>query len=524
MHKLPYNLNITRRLHIPAEDMSLSINILPRLPVFNVILPVAGCLLLSVILFRDHFAWATLALTLAYLWPCISYIAQVRNNFRLFHPIVFFLLIWFIGFPFQLIRVLLGFLDYDDLSFGGRGDLQYVSLGLILSSIGLFAFVTAFFLVYNWALERKSNPNNQACPRDFGQCILTKIICTAWIAGMILEILLYKGLPMHYAPNEGLILSEKNSLLMIIHYARNIGLAGICCVILFWRQYAHDLWMKRLFWCGLFLEILLILGAGAKISFVRLALAIGIGFEYSNIRRSSSRWFRGYLVWAFLVIVFGFTIVNNYRNVVREENGINLSQSLSGVVTEQIHLFGKTLAEVFTFQKHGLPYAGSYTLKDAGDRLSLLSALIHVLSVADGQSPHENLDKVLFVPVYAVTPRSVMPGKVEFFNSGSFAQLNDWEWGGLSITLVGSLFWVGGPVAVIIGFAFYGAFLGYAWVMSYQKGTKGFFWLMLYVMNVLIFSNAGWDTLVIDNIRYMLLFGLIIHFVARENEMASIPA
>jgi hypothetical protein len=90
-------------------------------------------------------------------------------------------------------------------------------------------------------------------------------------------------------------------------------------------------------------------------------------------------------------------------------------------------------------------------------------------------------------------PRDFIGDKVVFMNSGAFAQLQGWSFGGLSLTTVGSIFWSWGFQGIVFGMMFLGALLSRLHAVGMKDGPLGLIGRCLMMRMVLSMMDVGSD-------------------------------
>ena len=106
--------------------------------------------------------------------------------------------------------------------------------------------------------------------------------------------------------------------------------------------------------------------------------------------------------------------------------------------------------------------------------------------------PYENALESFLVPVYSIAPRALIPEKPEFFHSGRNArEYYGWSYGGMSVTLLGSLYFAWGYVGIILGMAFIGGLLAYLVKQVRFSSIYSPNWLILFVTLFVLLMDVG---------------------------------
>lgn len=184
---------------------------------------------------------------------------------------------------------------------------------------------------------------------------------------------------------------------------------------------------------------------------------------------------RGKLKWqtvlggllAVALVILTFSVITEYRAIL-------LNANRSG----QSNMSLDFRAEVFsTSVLRALPGGGSPQMSDV-DANTITSrmgsgafSLGWILQVTNGNPPYENPVNSALAPLYAFAPRSLFPNKPVFYNSGQFAHdYFGWAYGGISLSLLGSLYWAWGYIGILIGMALAGIGLALLTIRVEERG------------------------------------------------------
>jgi len=132
-----------------------------------------------------------------------------------------------------------------------------------------------------------------------------------------------------------------------------------------------------------------------------------------------------------------------------------------------------------------------YDVKSIFDRLGYVSSFATMLDVTGGVSPYENAFESFLAPLYALLPRNMFSEKAQFFDSGKFAQLLGWKFGGFSVTLPASLFWAWGFEGLVPAMAALGLSLAVLARRAERGDAAGLFAKVMLTSLVLSLLNVG---------------------------------
>lgn len=206
------------------------------------------------------------------------------------------------------------------------------------------------------------------------------------------------------------------------------------------------------------------------------------------------RWMVGPKQWVLIIVVSltvsgTFYVVTEYRVLMRqaaEHDTISFTESIDtfiGVVT------GLVSTGSASDEKYDL------FLQIASRQASVLR-LTGVLENTAEEPPYDNAWSAFLIPLYAFIPLEIMPDKPHFYDSGDYARdYFGWTFGGISMTLPGSLYWTWGYAGIVLGMLGLGLMLGA--MLARARGDRGgrastqVIWIALVVWLVIQLSNTG---------------------------------
>lgn len=182
-----------------------------------------------------------------------------------------------------------------------------------------------------------------------------------------------------------------------------------------------------------------------------------------------------------IVCIFAISyLVAAYRGELVSRNLPPTNASVTEVIAFQIDVMTTAVTNTLNGEEIGKGYYTEYDSSFIFDRFAHVLTFARFMEIIRFQSPYENAYASIIAPVFAVLPRAVLPEKVHFFDSGDFAHMAGWEYGGLSISIPGSLFWAWGYLGILAGMAALG--LGLSWLWSRSSGSNSIDFILRTVM------------------------------------------
>lgn len=313
---------------------------------------------------------------------------------------------------------------------------------------------------------------------------------------------------------------EISTLRQILHYIQMLVYPFMTIyVTLRWRNIRIKK-IDLIFYLLLALQVVFIIGAGAKLYVFSLFVSAALAAWFLSIKMSI-RQLIAVLVVAFSIYLT-FALITNYRELARDTYNGDSDDILTTFQT-QAQIFLKAI-EITTYKQKsaiGYDYETSISILD---RLALISSLSKVIEFSRGSPPYENALESFLVPAYAVLPRSIFPEKPSFFDSGEFAKFFGWSFGGVSVTLIGSLYWAWGYWGICFGMAFFGSLLSYFEIKAKEISFRGGMYAVLLVELVLYLLEVGgtFQSIILDISRAWLLMWLLF-FVYRLFGKKAVP-
>ena len=270
--------------------------------------------------------------------------------------------------------------------------------------------------------------------------------------------------------------------------------------------------------------LLAILGVQALIFLASSSKGVALQLGAAWLIGRASGAVRGNLMREFVIGVaaLGFVYCTFYVvTVYREE--LRWTVAPNAPIAENVGQQLAALGTAFEGLVEGRPIDYHDERYDSGnmlERLALVTAFGTVIDYTSGYAPYENAWASLATPILAFIPRDLVGEKVKFMDSGKFAELQGWEFGGLSLTLTGSIFWAWGFEGIIWGMLSIGAILA---VLTGSGDHGGVIAKALMVRMVIMMLDVGAELqpLMIGLTRTLafvvVMLFLAHHFGARQN-------
>lgn len=313
------------------------------------------------------------------------------------------------------------------------------------------------------------------------------MIGLATLVGWAGEILLYPRDLVFIAGAAVDITSLGSSVQQALHMLSELRYPIVLALLVIWRCGGMD---RRLAYVGVaVLASLLadIVALGAKESIIRILVMLAIAPAFGG-ERVSLRYFIYLGVMGLLMFPI-FLVFWEYREIMR--NIAEVSGAAWNPAT-QIGSFVEAILRVMEGETSMAP------LDDEGADLlgrfgGGIYSLANLLAFTDGRSPYENWASSFLVPVYSVFPRVLTPDRPVFFASGIYAtEYFGWEFGGISVSTIGSFYYAWGYWGIVLGMLALGAMLGrlYCGAMN-QDARNTWQQMILFCTGLLLLADVG---------------------------------
>jgi hypothetical protein len=215
-----------------------------------------------------------------------------------------------------------------------------------------------------------------------------------------------------------------------------------------------------------------IMGSGSKYTAAGLigAAVLGAAWRTGDARRPSRALELGRLALAGLAVISAFYFTAAYRGAFVRSAIPPQNATLGDRLAFQSEVAVKAIEDLLSGQPLGFGFYEEYSGWHALDRLAAYTAFALVLEMTNEEPPRENFWESIAAPIWAFIPRALVSEKVAFVDSGRFAKMYGWDYGGLSLTYVGSFYWAWGYTGIVVGMSMMGA--GLAWIVSMVGGGR----------------------------------------------------
>jgi hypothetical protein len=383
-----------------------------------------------------------------------------RMSGNLFEPIALISFAYFLAFPLPIFILPL-LQDYSPWWTPERLDPAYLEMALIWGERGFALLLIGYFLAGGSSLrplragERMGHDSAAIEVRNWRN-MLTVVGLLA-LVGCVGLVILNRGFGSTFI-DTGM---EHSSLGQVFHTFGQLryGFFTVFFVMrMRWGASSAPTWLAVALLIYQGLEIMTV-GSKSLIFATLISFLLAYAFVPKN-RRWKLRLKQWALILVAVVVLQGtFFVIGEFRNVTRESlsDGYSINQAVdtfAGVITGDL----KSTARI---------ERGDDGYMDITSRLGSIVAFAQTLQLTGEQSPYEHAWQSFLIPVYAFIPLSIMPDKPHFYDSGDFARdYFGWEYGGVSMSLAGSLYWTWGLAGVPLGMFVIGLVFGRTIVMA----------------------------------------------------------
>lgn len=383
--------------------------------------------------------------------------------------------------------------------------------GMLWAVRGFGAFALGYVLVEQFGPRLKSSSswgkalsNERASYTIYMLTSIGWLAVLAWVTSVMLfgiSLTFIEGDPDGIDRGEGTLV-QIFTLISSLRYPFFMGFL----ILYYWKKTNQHLFY--LFIGLLVISVIEIIVIGSKGSIIRGMIVGLLALAFLPIKLNLKQTIIGLL--ALLVVYGSFAVITEYRWIMRNElqYGRNVFD-----FTVQMESFGAALGGSLPFTESTKNRQTEVDHTDVLSRFgSGMSSFADLLDMTGRQSPYENAWKSFLIPVYSITPRALVPDKPIFFGSGRYAQeYYGWSYGGIAVTLLGSLYYSWGYVGIIFGMAFFGGLLAY--VVKQAKMIEGYssYWLILLTILLLPMLDIGgtFDAIINNFIRVAVLLWLL---------------
>lgn len=299
----------------------------------------------------------------------------------------------------------------------------------------------------------------------------------------------------------------------IIHY---LFIQGYAYVLLYThlRQTTVPTTRQRfLLWVILVGMTVYFVGSGSKVAPIALIInwLLGVGMTTMEGFTTRRQIVGAVAIVGFLFVMFA--VSQSYREIVRLQTPPQEASIINHVVF-QLESFAEAIGTLLQGQgSAGIQYGAIGTgMAVIAERLGYLFSLALIFNITSGDPPYENALEMLLAPLLAIVPRDVFGEKAHFFDAGDLAQLYGWDYGGISVTFVGSLFWSWGYFGICVGMTALGFLLARVTLAARPTSMSGgrAKVVLSYLVVAVCDPGGTFQSVVIDVIRLTLM----VYFVA----------
>lgn len=285
---------------------------------------------------------------------------------------------------------------------------------------------------------------------------LTVIGCMAVVA-IIVKLALY-GFGLVFI--EGVAVDSKSgqgTLAQVLHLLTWLRYPFFFMFLLFFWGKKKDKFIAFLFLILIVLSALEIISIGSKAAIIRLLIVLVLPLTFLPTKFTVKQVLIGAV--SVLIIYGSFAVITEYRKIMKDELKFG----------SEVFSFSVQMRSFRTAVVSSLPFSEASSQRDTeidhevvlGRFGSGIYSFANLLMFTNHQPPYENSVESFLTPFYSFAPRFLLPEKPVFFHSGRYArEFFGWSYGGVSVTLLGSLYFSWGYAGIIGGMAFLGGLLG----------------------------------------------------------------
>lgn len=254
----------------------------------------------------------------------------------------------------------------------------------------------------------------------------------------------------------------------------------------FWKQ--TDRHLSFLFIGLLLISSVEIITVGSKGSIIRVMVVVLLALTFLPVKLNLKQIIAGALA---IIAVYGsFAVITEYRSIMQKElhsGGDVFNFSV------QAEAFRAAMVASLPFSESASDRRTVVSQEDVLSRFGAgMLSFANLMKFTGRHPPYEHAWESFLVPIYSIAPRALIPEKPEFFNSGRNArEFYGWAYGGISVTLLGSLYFAWGYAGIIFGMAFLGGLLAYMVRQVRLFGLYSTHWLILLVVLMVPILDVG---------------------------------
>lgn len=232
-------------------------------------------------------------------------------------------------------------------------------------------------------------------------------------------------------------------------------------------------------------EIILI---GSKGSIIRGLAVLMLSLTLLPIKLNPKQLITGAVA---MIAVYGsFAVITEYRSIM---HGERLAGRDVFDYKVQVESFGSALLSSLPLSKAAAERRTEVKSEAIFSRFGAgMFSFANMMKFTGQKPPYENAWESFLIPLYSIAPRALMPDKPEFFNSGRNAQeYYGWTYGGISVTLLGSLYYAWGYTGIVFGMVCFGGLFAHLTKQARLAGIYSPHWLIFLVVLIVPMLDVG---------------------------------
>lgn len=428
-----------------------------------------------------------------------------KSSKNLVPPVTFVIVAYLLGYPIVILlptlypelwaRMAPSNIEYA-MRWALRGfsafALGYVFVGYLCKEIGVSVFL-------GYALRKGRMNYVLYCLSSIGWLALLSWFCSSMFFGISLVFI--EGNVVNSDSGAG-TLQQVLTLLSNLRYPFFFGF-----ILLRYSKHAN---MKLTFLCiGLLIvSIVEIIVIGSKGAIIRMLVVAILALSFLPVKVNLRQIIFGMLA---LIVIYGsFAVITEYRLIMHKN--IRSGNDLFDF-SVQAESFGTAFMTSLPFTESATDRQTEVGQKEILSRFSTgMFSFANLLNFTSRHSPYEYAWEGFLLPLYSIVPRFLLPDKPVFFDSGRNArEFYGWSYGGISVTLLGSLYFTWGFTGIITGMAILGGLLAYLVKKVRLAGLSSPHSLILLVVLLVSLLDVGmtFQTILINVFRVALILWLL---------------
>jgi len=251
---------------------------------------------------------------------------------------------------------------------------------------------------------------------------------------------------------------------------------------------SRDKTLKILFYIILFIHILFCIGGGSKLYIISLLLCFTFAGSFTKTKITIKLFFTAVIIVGLIYITF--LVIGNYRFIAKKAYTYQTETDIISSIKSQGDMFFQAIERSIEKSATFDEYEETTITNNIFSRLCYIGSITQLFSITRGNPPYEHAIETILVPLFSLLPRDIY-NKPEFFHSGLFAKLLGWDFGGYSVTLIGSLYWAWGYIGILFGMFIVGIIFANIAVKSRYPSLYGARNKVLFILLSLALINPG---------------------------------